>query len=292
MLLSAVGLLQAAGLPALRDLNNLELHSLPDAVGKTVEFNFEKQDFNGYSGTDAIVCTVMSPSGKTVWESAVPDDGNISNSWQNGPRQSVKVKFTPAEKGIYVMKFNTSSPDIQMWFDNAQAKNTAWGFVAWALRFSGGKSGLKGYVLMPPQKLGEKQEQIMQFCTTRHSKVANISVSSLSGKKLISNHNLPYSEKMAYHALDLQRIAGENIYCFEAEKFVNVVRFIFPQYGNIMFFANADSAKKFEKLFSIKGELLDLNTTKKYPAMALGSNRTFQVSSLPVVQLREYFLSI
>jgi hypothetical protein len=73
-----------------------------------------------------------------------------------------------------------------------------------------------------------------------------------------------------------------NIYCFEAEKFVNVVRFIFPQYGNIMFFANADSAKKFEKLFSIKGELLDLNTNKKYPAMALGSNRTFQVSSLPV----------
>ncbi len=291
LLLSAVTLLQAAGLPALRDLNNLELHFLPDTVGKTVEFNFEKQDFNGYSGTDAIVCTLMSPSGKTVWESAVPDDGNISNSWQNGPRQSVQVKFTPAEKGIYVMKFNTSSSDIQMWFDNAQAKNTAWGFVAWALRFSGG-NGIKGYLLMPPLKLGESQTQIMQLCTTRHSKVANVNITSLNGKKLISNLDLPHNEKMTYHALDIKRIPQENIYCFEADKFVNVVRFILPQYGNIMFFADADSAKKFEKLFSIKGELLNLSSNKKYPPIALGSKRTFQVASLPEKQNSKFDFTV
>lgn len=280
LLLSAVGLLQAAGLPALRDLNGLELHLLPDAVDKPVEFTLEKQDFNGYSGTDAVVLTLMSPSGKVIWENAVPDDGNISNSWQNGPRQLVKINFTPDEPGVYVMKCNTSSPDIQLWFDNTQAKNTAWGFMAWALRFSG-NTGVKGYILMPPLKLGETQTQLMQFCTTRHSKVQNINISSLSGKKLISNHTLPFNAKMAYHTLELQRLPQENIYCIEAEKFANVVRFIFPQYGTIMFFADANSAKKFDRLFSIKGDLLNLSGGKKYPAIALGGNRSFQISVLP-----------
>ena len=35
---------QAADIPSLRDLNALQVHLLPDAVGKPVEFTFEKQD--------------------------------------------------------------------------------------------------------------------------------------------------------------------------------------------------------------------------------------------------------
>ena len=205
LLLSAVSILHAADLPALRDLNGLRVQFLPDAVGKTVEFNFDKQDFNGYSGTDAVVCTIISPSGKTVWETAVNDDGDISNKWKKGPRMPVKVKFTADEDGVYVMKFNTSSPDIQLCFDKSQVKNAAWGFEAWALRFSDGKS-LKAYILMPPKRLGEAQTQIMQFCTTRHSKVEKINISTASGKKLITDHTLPHSEKMAYHALDRKSV--------------------------------------------------------------------------------------
>ena len=280
LLLSAVSILHAADLPALRDLNGLRVQFLPDAVGKTVEFNFDKQDFNGYSGTDAVVCTIISPSGKTVWETAVNDDGDISNKWKKGPRMPVKVKFTADENGVYVMKFNTSSPDIQLCFDKSQVKNAAWGFEAWALRFSDGKS-LKAYILMPPKRLGEAQTQIMQFCTTRHSKVEKINISTASGKKLITDRTLPHSEKMAYHALELKREAQENIYAFEARKFVSVVRFIFPKYGNIMLFSDLESAKKFERHSQLKGDSLDLAAGKKYPAIALGSNRTFLATFLP-----------
>ena len=271
---------QAADIPSLRDLNALQVHLLPNAVGKPVEFTFEKQDLNGYAGTDAIVCTIMSPSGKNIWETAVPDDGDTTRNWKVGQRQQVKAVFTPNEPGIYIMKFNTSSPDIHMQFDRSTVKNASWGFSAWSMRFSSGKK-LKGYLLIPPVKLGEKQTQIMQFCTTRHSKVKNINISTVDGKKLISGHSLPFTEKMTYHELKLQRQEQQNIYCIEAENFVNVVRFIFPQYGNIGFFTDLASAQKFEKHFALQGNLLKLSAGKKHPAMALGGNRTFQITFVP-----------
>ena len=280
MLLALTAWGQAAEIPALRDLNALQVHFLPDAVGKPVEFSFEKQDLNGYAGTDAIVCTLMSPGGKNVWEEAVPDDGDISRNWKMGQRQQIKVRFTPEEPGIYIMKFNTSSPDIHMLFDRAEVKNAAWGFSAWSLRFSSGK-GLKGYILIPPVRLGEKQNQIMQFCTTRHSEVSKLNISTPDGQKLISDHSLPFTRKMTYHELELRRLAQHNIYCIEAEKFVNVVRFIFPQYGNIGFFTDSASAQKFEKYYVLQGDLLKLSAGKKHPAMAWGGNRTFLISFVP-----------
>ena len=271
---------QAADIPALRDLNALQVQLLPDSVGKPVEFTFEKQDLNGYAGTDAIVCTLMAPSGKNIWEAAVPDDGDTTGNWKTGKRQPVKVSFTPGEPGIYIMKFNTSSPDIQLQFDRATVKNAAWGFSAWSMRFSGAQR-LAGYLLIPPVKLGEMQTQVMQFCTTRHSKVTNVSISTADGKKLISNHTLPFTKKMTYHELKLQRLAEHNIYCIEAENFVNVVRFVFPQYGNIGFFTDLASAQKFEKYIALEGNFLKLSAGKQHPAMALGGNRTFQITFVP-----------
>ena len=117
LLLAFAACCPAADIPALRGLNALEVHFLPDAVDRKVEFTFEKQDLNGYAGTDAIVFTLMSPSGKNVWEEAVQDDGNITNNWKTGLRKQVKVVFTPKEAGVYVMKCNTSSPDINLQFD-------------------------------------------------------------------------------------------------------------------------------------------------------------------------------
>ena len=98
------------------------------------------------------------------------DDGNITNNWKAGSRKQVNLSFTPREAGVYVMKCNTSSPDIHLLFDRATVKNAAWGFSSGAFRFSG-SGKLDCYVLLVPKKLGELRKQIMQFCTTRHSTV-------------------------------------------------------------------------------------------------------------------------
>ena len=267
-------LLTAAVVPAVRDLNSLEVHFLPHKLNSQVEFSFDKQDLNGYNGTDAIVFTVISPNGQTVYEKAILDDGNISKNWETGPRQRVKISFAALEKGIYIMKCNTASPDIHLLFDHAQATNTAWGFHSWAYRFSG-NSGIKGYLLLPISKLGESQNQIMQFCTTAHSNIKNINISSLSGKKLIKNHSLPQVKKMTFHQLNLSRLPNENIYYLEAEKFTNLVRFIFPQYGDFMFFTDLKSAKKFNQLTPITGNFLQLATPKKYSHIALEKSKKF-----------------
>ena len=284
-------LLNAEIIPAVRDLNSLEVHFLPNKLNSKVEFSFDKQDLNGYNGTDAIVFTVISPSGKPVYEKAILDDGNVDKNWKAGPRQKVKISFTALEKGIYIMKSNTSSPDIHLLFDHAKAVNTAWGFNSWAYRFSG-KSGIKGYLLLPISKLGEKQNQMMQFCTTTHSKIKGITISTLSGKKIIENHSLAHSKKMKFHQLDLPREPNENIYSFEAKEFTNLVRFIFPQYGDFMFFTDLESAKKFNKLTKVSGNFLQLDTPQKHYNIALEKNKKFLLTFTPNNSKENYNFSL
>jgi len=280
LLLAFAACCPAADIPALRNLNALEVHFLPDAVDRKVEFTFEKQDLNGYAGTDAIVFTLMSPSGKNVWEEAVQDDGNITNNWKTGLRKQVKVVFTPKEAGVYVMKCNTSSPDINLQFDRAMVKNAAWGFASGSFRFSG-NGKLDCYVLLVPKKLGEMQKQVMQICTTRHSKVKNLSVTTLSGKQVLKTFSLPFTARMTYHNFAVERFQQENIYRFTAENFGNVVRFIFPQYGSMMLFTDESSAKRFDRQSRITGSILQLEAGKKHPALVLGGKRTFLASFMP-----------
>ena len=126
--------------PGLRLPNQTLIFLLPDAPGKPVALEFDKRDVNGYVGSDPVVLTVVAPSGKNVCEVLVPDDGDTKNKWQDGPRQRVKIAFTPEEPGVYVIRSNSSSSvDISYWFDKAAAVNTAWGVKVEKNKFMDGR---------------------------------------------------------------------------------------------------------------------------------------------------------
>lgn len=270
----------AYDLPAMRNLNGLNLFFRPDAKGTKVVFTFEKQDMNGYSGTDAIVFTVISPSGKTAWEGACPDDGDEGTAWKKGPRQQVRVEFDAVEEGIYRMSCNTASHDIHLLFDRATVKNAAWGFSASSYRFSGG-ARFTGYLLLPPRMLGEEQEQMLQLCTHAHSRVKGISITSPGGVKLVDNLTPPHGEKMAYHEIALKRSSEGCIYKMEAEQFSNVVSMILPKYGEYMIFPEERSAHLFANEYPMAGSSLELKSPAVYKPCAFGAKRGYQVTFLP-----------
>ena len=269
----------AYDIPSMRNVNSIKVKLLPDAVNKSVKFSFDKQDLNGYSGTDPVVFSVTSPSGKTVWEANCPDDGNeTGGGWEIGPRQSVECIFLAREKGIYTLQANTASEmDIQILFDHARAENTAWGLEVNSPRFSSGK--LDVAVTLPPQKLGEKRKQVIAFCTTKRSKISNFRITAGS-EEVLAPVSIPlYNGKKAlidYKYL-INRHAELDIYEFTADEFSEIVSMCLPDYGTFMIFPEKRFARRFLN-HTIPAGLLELNIPCDSHEMAFERGCQYQIS--------------
>lgn len=266
-------------IPPMRNINRVSVKFLPDAINRQVKFSFDKQDLNGYSGSDAVVFTVTAPSGKAVWEVSCPDDGNDrGGEWKLGPRQRVICTFIPQEKGVYTLKANTASEmDIQILFDNARAKNTAWGLEVSSARFSNGR--LDVAIALPPQNLGEKREQIIELCTVRRSKITNFRINT-ENIQVVAPFSMPLhsgEKTLVYHKLQLNRQADQDIYEFTADDFSDVVSMQLPNYGSFMIFPEKRFANNFLSR-ALEGAILELKVPGNYPEMAFERGCRYQIS--------------
>ena len=272
-------LLKAYDLPALRNANSITVMFKPQRVGEIVEFSFEKQDMNGYTGADSCVFSIFAPSGKLVWEETCPDDGDVGTEWKEGPRQLLVASFVPEEDGIYLMKANTASGDFHLCFDNTKVKNAAWGFSGSSFRFSTGDK-LSCYLFLPPKKLGETQGLKMELCIYKNSINQNIGVDA-DGVTVLENVTLPHRDPVTYHQLVLNRLPREDVYHLHADKFIDIVSMKFPGYGSYMFFLEEPFARAFAEEKPLEGTLLTLESQVSHAPMAFGRQSSFLVTFLP-----------
>lgn len=270
-------------LPGIREVNGVKVLFLPEAVGKTVEFTFEKQDFNGYIGTDSVVFTVLSPSGKNVWETSIPDDGDDTNRWKVGPRQKVTVQFAAQEAGIYTLNVNSSSAvDMQLLFDNSTSKNAAWALSNSKYRFFAGK--LDAFLALPPMKTGESRMLSMQICVSKSSKIKNMLMQS-DNETLIPAYNLPAFEgkSLVFHEFKVNRSQKSNICELTADVFEEIVSLQFPEYGEFLLCSDYQNAKAFldNGSFAISNLSMELQTPGEDREVALKSGADYLASFLP-----------
>ncbi len=279
VLFSFVSLSADYAIPPVREINGVKIVLRPEKVGSKVRFSFDKQDINGYIGTDAVVFTILAPGGATACETLIPDDGNASTNWQTGPRMRVEMEFTAEEKGDYIFSVNTtSSVDLMLLFDQAKVENAAWGFEMGSMRFSSGS--LDAYILMPPKHAGEFQRQSFQLCTVKGSKVTNLTVSA-GEKTLLAPVTLPATAKMKYDTFAFDRIDGKDIYRFQADDFSNVVRLVFPEYGRFMLFTEEKFARVFAGTPRQSELYFALESCKSYAPLVLQNNGSYLLNFVP-----------
>ncbi len=283
-LLSWIGIVAAYDLPGLREVGTLQILLLPEKVNEPVSFSFAKQDLNGYSGSEAIVFTLVSPTGNAVWEAAIPDDGNTSGGWKLGPLQSVNCTFTPQTAGVYSMKLNAASAvDMQLLFDHATVKNASWGIVANSMRFNLGK--LDVFLLLAPNKLGEKRNQTMQIRTVSRSRIQTMTMTADSSV-LIPEFDLPPhpgKDPLAYYKFPIQRLPNTDIYELKAAAFHEVVSLQFPQYGDFLLCTEKSFAEKFQAAFNTiaNDALLTITTPSSVEEMAFARGLRYQIAYIP-----------
>ena len=280
-------------LPNLRLTGRTTLMLIPDQVGKEVVLTFAKKDLNGYIGSDMAVFTLLSPSGKAVWEQAVPDDGNATSNWKPGPEQPVTCRFVPQEAGLHTMEINTNSGlDIVISFDRTTSSGCAWAVSSRNLRSGSGR--LHAWLLMPVLKPGENREQQLSLLVSKHSSVRNLTVKA-DGKTLTESFTMPpftdgKSSLKNYH-LTVNRPAGTAVFELNSDDFTGVVAFQLPQYnGQIILTGKPQFAEKFlSAMGSIKDQLLtELPTGNNIAGAAFAPGESYQFLLIPEKAGRDF----
>ena len=273
-------------LPNLRLTGRTTLMLIPDQVGKEVILTFAKKDLNGYIGSDMAVFTLLSPSGKAVWEQAVPDDGNATSNWKPGPEQPVICRFVPKESGLYTMEINTNSGlDIVISFDRTTSSGCAWAVSSRNLRSGSGK--LHAWLLMPVLKPGENRERQISLVVSKHSSVRNLTVKA-DGKTLTGSFTMPpftdgKSSLKNYH-LTVNRPSKTAVFELNSDDFSGVVSMKLPQYGGpIIMTGKPQFAEKFlSAMGSIRDQLLtELPTGKNIAGAAFAPGESYQFLLIP-----------
>ena len=263
--------------PGMRTPNQTPIFLLPDELGKPVALEFDKRDVNGYVGTDPVVLTVVAPSGKNVCEILVPDDGNARNNWQTGPRQRVKIAFTPEESGVYVIRSNSSSSvDISYWFDQASSVNAAWGVAVEKPKFLDGRADL--FLYLPPRKNGEARSLPLQVTAFR-GRIRDLQILE-NGKALIPPYTpAAQTERTADPVFALRRQGREGILELKAGNFADSF-WQFPGYGEFMIFPEERFARRFFAFFSpgyFSERSVKFTVPRAKEEVAFAPGRKFQV---------------
>lgn len=233
-------------LPGVQAIGGIKILLVPDELGKETAFSFEKQDLNGFSGSDELFCTLQSPSGKTVWKATIPDDGDTRKHWKLGPKQKVKCRFVPKEAGVYTLTGKAANgADILLHFSRSEAKDCIWALSSQRLRTDRGR--LHAWLLMPRLKAGEKPEQPIKLTGAKFTRLTGLTIKA-EGKELIRNYTLPKYVKsdrqVNDHQIMLKRPPGIDIFELDSEDFTEVVAIEFPQYGPVMLTADKNLAQK------------------------------------------------
>ena len=233
-------------IPGFRIIGGIKVLIVPDEAGKEVSFSFEKQDLNGYDGSDEVFLKLKSPGGETVWETTVPDDGDTRKHWKPGPKQPVTCRFVPKEAGIYTMTAKAGNGnDILLHFGRSEAKGCAWALSAQKLRSDHGK--LHAWLLMPVLKAGEKPDQPIKLTGAKFTRLSGLSIKA-DENVLIEDYTLPKyvksSNQVNIHQIMLKRPAGTAIFELDSGNFTEVVAVELPQYGPVMLAPTKEFAQK------------------------------------------------
>ena len=273
-------------LPDLRLTGRTTLMIIPDQVGKEVCLTFGKKDLNGYIGSDMAVFTLLSPSGKAVWEQAVPDDGNTTSNWKPGPVQPVICRFVPKESGLYTMEINTNSGlDIVISFDRTTSSGCAWAVSSSNLRSGSGR--LHAWLLLPPLKPGETRERQLSLLVSRHSMIRNLTVKA-DGKALTESFTMPpftnAKPSLINFHISVTRPAKTNVFELDSDEFNGVVSFKLPQYsGPIILAPDRAAGEKFLPVMGdIRNQLLtELPGGKEIAGAAFAPGKSYQFLLIP-----------
>ena len=269
-------------LPNLRLTGRTTLMLIPDQVGKEVILTFAKKDLNGYIGSDMAVFTLLSPSGKAVWEQAVPDDGNATSNWKPGPEQPVICRFVPKESGLYTMEINTNSGlDIVISFDRTTSSGCAWAVSSRNLRSGSGR--LHAWLLLPALKPGESRERQISLVATKHSSIRNLTVKA-DGKALTESFTTPQLTGSKNYHIAVNRPAKTNIFELDSDEFNGVVSFKLPQYsGPVILAPDRAAGEKFLPVMGdIRNQLLtELSGGKEIAGAAFAPGKSYQFLLVP-----------
>ena len=273
----------AIDFPPVRNPNLVFIHILPEETGKEVVLEFDKCDVNGYVGTDAIVLTVISPSGKNVCEVALPDDGSEKNDWQPGPRQRVVLRFNADEEGEYMVNSNSfSSVDISYAFDQAASKNATWGLTLKKPRLLHGKLHL--FMVAAPRAIGEKQELVMLVENAKWTSIADFQCLE-DGLPLIEpyTHKTKTEKRLDDLRFPLLRNSREGIVEIKASDFAEC-SWRFVGYSDFILCADLRSTQRFRTFHNhhfFCGSHVEFKTPQTAGHFAFAPKGTYRVTFLP-----------
>lgn len=269
--------------PPVRNPNLVTIHLLPEETGKEVVLEFDKRDVNGYVGTDAIVLSVVSPSGKSVCEVALPDDGNEKNNWKLGPRQRVVLRFLAEEKGEYVVKSNSfSSVDISYAFDQAVSRNVAWGVEIKKPRFLHGRMHL--FMVAAPRRIGESQDLVLQVENGKWTSMVDFQCSE-NGVSLMEpyTHRVKTEKRLDDLLFPLRRRSLEGILEFRAQNFAECA-WRFSGYPDFILCTELNHAQVFRRHFSDRyytGTSVECQTPQAAGGIAFAPGGTYRGTFIP-----------
>ena len=275
--------LSAIDLPALSNVLGIKIFMLPKEVNKEVLFTFTKKDNNGRAGSDALAFSVISPSGKTVFEYTIPDDGNAENGWKFGPKQPVEVRFVPKEKGVYTLEFKMEC-DAYLYFDNTKIKNLHVGFTNGNFR-TGSKSPIHVFFYLPIDKVGEAGVTHISSNYMHYSQISDMIIKT--DKEVFYNKftakPAPDRKKIFTHNFLIPRKDPNALYELSASKF-GVISFAPRLYPVLKFFLTKEAAVAFKPyLFksNIYPNSFALSAKEAVKSFALGAGQAYKVNFEP-----------
>jgi len=277
--------------PPMRQPLSLKILLLPQKVGVPVHFTFHKQDQNGYGGADDLGWRVLSPSGKSVCEGFIPDDGNVDPCWKPGPLQEVVCAFTPAEPGLYQLQFLMDC-DAYLHFSRSRAEGVNWALVNSNFRTSsvrgGGSTELHGWFYLPVQVPGEGKTVTIASNYMHYNRIRDLAITA-PGRTVLSGYDNPPAPDKSHiygQTFAVERQRSFDLYEIRAKEF-DVISFQPKDFPPLVWFFRREDAAAFAGICgrSLAGEtarfVLPLPKGESKKEIALAPGTAYSVEFLP-----------
>jgi len=284
----------ALSIPALSNILSLKIYILPEQLNKEILFTFFKKDSNGRAGADALAFAVYSPSGKSVFEYSIPDDGETGNQWKPGPRQKAEVRFIPREKGVYTLQFKMSC-DAYLYFDNNEVKNCHIGLSNSNFRTGGPHTPAHLYFYLPVNKVGESGIVDISSSYMHYNQISNMNITG-GGKVFYKNFTAapaPNKTKIFAHHFLIDRKNPHTLYELQASKF-SVIDFVPKLYPQLTFFFSKKGAEAFKPyLFksNTSPNSIIISATDAAIPFALGAGESYCIKYIPGKKEKQFKFS-